>query len=439
MLNKFHALKKHLGFRRYAENIGWMFFGNIFRMLVTLFVGIWLVRYLGPTKFGVLSYAQSVAIILITIGGLGFEAVVVKALVNNQFPSDEILTTVLFLKLIAMLIIVIVLSVFLAFNHLDFETNLLIFTISVGGFFVSFNIIDCYFQSKVLSKFTVFSNLIAFSLVSIFKIILIVNNASLPAFAFASLLEVMLISIFLIYFYQKTTTLKLRSWRFNPRIAKYLITTSWPLTMSVSFAVVLDKIDQIMIKSMLGADAVGHYVAASKLSEVWYFVGLAVVSSLFPAILNAHNQDLGRYHRRMQRLFDLMVVLSVTIALPVSIFSEQIITVIYGNAYEDSAAVLAIHIWTGLFVFLKAASSNWLVVNHLQVFSLYRNIAAVAININLNLILIPLYGITGSAISMLVTLFIVMYLFTAVMPSTRPCFKLQTKAIFMQFLFRKEL
>ena len=129
MLNKFHALKKHLGFRRYAENIGWMFFGNIFRMLVTLFVGIWLVRYLGPTKFGVLSYAQSVAIILITIGGLGFEAVVVKALVNNQFPSDEILTTVLFLKLIAMLIIVIVLSVFLAFNHLDFETNLLIFTI----------------------------------------------------------------------------------------------------------------------------------------------------------------------------------------------------------------------------------------------------------------------------------------------------------------------
>jgi O-antigen/teichoic acid export membrane protein len=259
------------------------------------------------------------------------------------------------------------------------------------------------------------------------------------AFAIANLLEFILIAVFLIYFYEKTPASKLLTWRFNAKIAKYLITTSWPLTISVSFAVILDKIDQVMIKNMLGVEAVGHYVAASRLSEVWYFIGLAIVSSLFPAILNAHNQDHGRYHRRMQRLFDLLIVLSVALAIPVSIFSEQIIALIYGKAYEDSAIVLAIHIWTALFVFLKAASGNWLVINHLQIFSLYRNIAAVVINVSLNYALIPIYGIAGSAISMLITLFIVMYLLNAAIPATRPCFMFQTKALFLRFLFRKEL
>lgn len=437
MLNKIRELKAHLGFRRYAENIGWLFLSNIFRMIITLFVGIWLVRYLGPTQFGILSYAQSVALILITISGLGFEAVVVKALVDNQFPAEEILSTTLFLKLIAGLVMVSVLSVVLVINNLDGETNLLIFIISLSSFFVSFNIVDCYFQAKVLSKFTVYANLIAFSTVGIFKVLLILNNASVQAFAIANLLEFILIAVFLIYFYQKTTASKLLKWRFNTSIAKYLIKTSWPLTISVSFAVVLDKIDQVMIKNMLGAEAVGHYVAASRLSEVWYFIGLAVVSTLFPAILNARNQDHDRYHRRMQRLFDLLIVLSVALAIPVSVFSDQIIALIYGKAYEDSAIVLAIHIWTALFVFLKAASGNWLVINHLQIFSLYRNIAAVVINVSLNYALIPIYGIAGSAVSMLITLFIVMYLLNAAMPATRPCFMYQTKALFFRFLFQK--
>lgn len=439
MLDKLLALKGHQGFRRYAENVGWIFFSNIFRMLVTLFVGIWLVRYLGPTQFGILSYAQSVAMILITIAGLGFEAVVVKALVDNLFPAEEILGTSLFLKLIASLLVIGGLSIVLMVSQLDAETNVLIFIISLSGFFLGFNVVDCYFQAKVLSKFTVFSNLIAFSFVGALKIILILNNAGLMAFAIVNVLEFALIAVSLIYFYQKITGSKLSAWHFNSQIARYLITKSWPLTLSISFAVILDRIDQIMIKSMLGAEAVGHYVAASRLSEVWYFVGLAIVSSLFPAILNAHNQDTDRYHRRMQRLFDLLIVLSMALAIPVTLFNDKIVTLIYGNAYKDSAMVLAIHIWTALFVFLKSASGNWLIINNLQIFSLYRNIAAVIINISLNYLLIPVYGIEGSAISLLITLFITMYLLNGVLPTTRPCFKFQTKALFLHFLYRKNL
>jgi O-antigen/teichoic acid export membrane protein len=47
------------------------------------------------------------------------------------------------------------------------------------------------------------------------------------------------------------------------------------------------KIDQVMIKEMLGAEQVGHYAAAVRLSEAWYFVPMAITSSVFPAIINA--------------------------------------------------------------------------------------------------------------------------------------------------------
>ncbi len=437
MLNKLIELNEYIGFKRYAKNIGWMFFGNIFRMLVTLFVGIWLVRYLGPAKLGDLSYAQSIALILIAISGLGFESIVIKSLVGQDFLPDEILATSLFLRLIASLIICVILSIFLYFNQLDSETNLLIFTISLGSFFLSFNIVDCYFQAKVISKYSVLSNLIAFSLISLLKVLLILNNAPVLAFAVLNLLEFILIAFFVIYFYQKVNVTKIIKWRFNLGIAKYLIKKSWPLTISIGIAVVLDKIDQIMIRAMMNSDAVGHYVAASRLSEVWYFVGTATVATLFPAILNAHNQDIKRYHQRMQRLFDLLVILSILIAIPVSIFSVKIVDLIYGNAYADSAVVLAIHIWTGLFIFFKAASGNWLVINHLQIFSLYRNLLAIVINVVLNFLLIPIYGIAGSAISMLITLFIATYLLNAMRSQTRECFLMQTKALCMHFLLRK--
>ena len=45
------------------------------------------------------------------------------------------------------------------------------------------------------------------------------------------------------------------------------------------------KIDQVMIKEMLGAEAVGQYAAAVRLSEVWYFIPIIIASSLFPAIV----------------------------------------------------------------------------------------------------------------------------------------------------------
>jgi probable polysaccharide biosynthesis protein len=62
---------------------------------------------------------------------------------------------------------------------------------------------------------------------------------------------------------------------------------------------------------MLGNEAVGQYAAATRLSEIWYFIPTVVVSSLFPAIVNARRQSEELYCDRLQKLFDLVAWIAI--------------------------------------------------------------------------------------------------------------------------------
>ena len=108
------------------------------------------------------------------------------------------------------------------------------------------------------------------------------------------------------------------------------------------------KIDQVMIQEMLGNEAVGQYAAATRLSEIWYFIPTVVVSSLFPAIVNARRQSEELYCDRLQKLFDLVAWIAIAIALPITFLSDMIVNMLYGEQYNQAASVLTIHIWAFL-------------------------------------------------------------------------------------------
>jgi len=130
------------------------------------------------------------------------------------------------------------------------------------------------------------------------------------------------------------------------------------------------KVDQIMIKEFLDSAAVGQYSAAVRLSEAWYFIPTIICSSLFPAIINAKIKSKVLYLSRLQRLFDLMVVLGIVIIIPVLIFGDWVILLLYGEAFNETAAVLKIHIWAGVFVFLGVANQKWFISENLQSYNI---------------------------------------------------------------------
>ena len=195
------------------------------------------------------------------------------------------------------------------------------------------------------------------------------------------------------------------------------------------------KIDQVMIKEMLGAEQVGQYAAAVRLSEAWYFVPMAITSSVFPAIINAKKQSEELYYQRLQKLYDLMVWLAVAIALPTTFLAPWVIRVLYGEAFLPAAGVLSIHIWAGVFVFLGVASGKWLLTENLQIFSTINTSIGAIVNIILNYILIKSMGINGAAISTLISYFIAAYLCLSFFDKTRINFVNLTKSLFFKGIF----
>lgn len=420
---KVQNLLQHSGFMKYFKNTSWLFGEKILRMVVGLFVGIWVARYLGPEQFGLFSYAGSFVGLFTAIATLGLDGIVVRELVKDETRRDELVGTAFWMKLVGAVAVLAILAIAIQFTSNDRYTNILVFIIASATIFQAFNVIDFYFQSKVLSRYVVFANVISLFLSSIVKIVLILYEAPLIAFAWTVLFDSFVLAMGFIYFYIKTnSTLKIKNLKFNKLTAVNLLRDSWPLILSGIVISIYMKIDQVMIKEMLDAEAVGQYAAAVRLSEAWYFIPMVIASSLFPAIINAKAQSEELYYARLQKLYDLMVWMAIAIALPLTFLSDWVINLLYGEQYSQAGNVLMIHIWAGVFVFLGVASGKWFMAENLQMLSFWRTFNGMVINVILNFVLIPKYGIQGAAVATLLSYFMAGLLFDLFNTKTRKVF-----------------
>jgi O-antigen/teichoic acid export membrane protein len=412
MLNiktKIDDLASRQGFMRYFKNTSWLMGERILRMAVGLFVGIWVARYLGPERFGLFSYAQSFVGLFMAIATLGLDGIVVRELVKDQSKQDALLGTAFILKLIGAFIVLLLLFFTVNIISKDAQTKLLIIVIASATIFQSMNVVDFYFQSKVLSRYVAFANMFTLLISSAVKVWLILNDASLIAFAWVVLFDSAILSLGYIYVYLKTGN-SIKQWSFDKALAQSLLKDSWPLILSGIVVSVYMKIDQVMIKEMLGAEAVGQYAAAVRLSEAWYFIPMVISSSLFPAILDAKKLSERLYFERLQKLYCLVVWMAIVIALLVTFSSDWVVSLLYGGQYNQAAGVLAIHIWTGIFVFLGVVKNKFMLAENVQYLGYRYSSIGASINIVLNYYGIMYYGIIGAAISTLITQFLSAYI-----------------------------
>lgn len=405
LITQLRTLVSDQGIKRYAENTSWMMGEKVLRMFLGIFVSAWVARYLGPQQFGLLSYAQSFIFLFTAISTLGLDSIVVRELIKDDGRRDKLMGSAFGLKFFGAVILLPMLAIAVNFTDNDNFTNLLIYIIASATVFQSFNVIDFYFQSKVLSKYAAIANSISFGLSSVIKIGLILNEAPLIVFAFMAIFDVGILACGLVYFYYKKTNIfksmeekqLLIPWKYDWHTAKGLLKDSWPLMLSTLVISIYMKIDQVMIKDILGYEAVGQYAAAVRLSEAWYFIPVAIVNSLFPAIVNARETNGPLYLRRLQNLYTLMVWLAIAVALVISFWGGWLVKTLYGEIYMQAADVLVVHIWAGVFVFLGVAFSSYLVAENLPRKAFYRTLLGATINVILNLILIPSYGLLGAA------------------------------------------
>lgn len=389
-------------FKKYFSNTSWLLFEKIARLILNFIVTVYVVKYLGPDNFGLYSYAISFYGLFVAFVSLGMESISIRELVKYPEKRDEILGSVFYSQLIGSLIAISFIALTLFITSEEIGTAILILIISVSSFFQTFNIVDYYFRSQVKVKFSVYVLSTSVVLVSITKLLLIFFKAPLIAFVIAYSFEFVFnaIGYFFVYKFNK---LNFSNWKFKKELAINLFKDSWPLILSGVVVSIYMKVDQVIIKNMMGVQDVGYYAAAVRLSEAWYIIPVAISNALFPAIVNAKNISQDLFESRLQKLYDLLAFIAIAIAIPVTFFSPQIIHFLFGAKFLPSSPVLTIYIWAGIAVFLGVASSQYLITENLTKISLYRTAIGMILNVILNIILIPIYGIIGSAVATLIS------------------------------------
>jgi PST family polysaccharide transporter len=192
------------------------------------------------------------------------------------------------------------------------------------------------------------------------------------------------------------------------------------------------KIDQIMLGSMVGAKAVGLYSSATRISEVWYFIPTAIVSSFAPSIYKAKKEgNESVYYRRITQLLKILNVVAISIAIPMTFFSGTLITFLFGNDYVEAGSILAIHIWAALFVFMGVATSPWFIAEGLTDLSFRRTLLGAITNVVLNFLLIPTYAGIGAAIATVISYGVAGFLFHGIHPQTKKIFRIQLQSLYL--------
>ena len=417
------------GLRKIIANTGWLFADKILYMSVGLFVGVWVARYLGPEQYGILNYAIAFVSLFSALSTLGLDSIVVRDLVKYPERENEILGSAFLLKLLGgCLAFVVVVIVFAGLKPEDKLTRLIITILGLGLIVQSFNTIDLWFRSQVASKYTVLSQNSSLILASVAKIIFILKRAVLLAFVIVNLAQILISMIGLIFFFKKNGK-SLIQWRPAYSVAVSLIKKSWPLIFSGLAIAVYLRIDQIMLGEMIGKKAVGTYAAAVRLSEIWYFIPMAIASSVFPSIVKSKQLDEKIYKNRIQKFYDLNAILAYGLSIPVTFFAPLIIHSLYGNAYAGAETIFAIHIWACLFVFLGVARGQYLINEGLIKFSFFATALGAIVNLGLNFILIPKYEGVGAAIATVVSYSVSGYFSSFAYPKAFETGIMQSKAI----------
>mgnify|MGYP001987404140 CR=1 FL=1 len=411
---------------KYFKNTSWLFAEKILRMVVGLFVGIWVARYLGPEQFGLFSYAQSFVGLFTAFATLGLDGIVVRELVKDKSRRDELIGSAFWLKLIGAFVVLIILAIAIHFTSNDSYTNYLVFIIASATIFQSFNVVDFYFQSKVLSKYVVYANVISLFITSLIKVTLILNEAPLIAFAWVVLFDSFVLAVGLMFLFLKNSTFRIWNLTFKRETAISLLKDSWPLIFGLIGVSIYSRIDQIMIKEMLDSEAVGYYSVAVRLTEMWLFITTALTTTFFPAIINAKKQDEALYLDRIQNLYNLLTRISVTLCILMMLFSDFIIQLLFGVDYIRSSEILNVYVWSLVFVFLSNGSWSYYLNENLVKLASIRLIYGAIANIILNIYLIKEVGVVGAAYSTLISYAIASYFFNSFYRKTRVIFKIQT-------------
>ncbi|WP_457640928.1 oligosaccharide flippase family protein, partial [Persephonella sp.] len=331
----------------------------------------------------------------------GIDKILIREVSKNKEKLEEYVGSIVTLKiLIFFMLIFVILAVSKIMNLSETKFK----GIAITSFFLFFQSlrtpISAYFRVNLKMQYSVLATL--FGSVAFIMLILwfIQLNASIHYFFLAYVISYMVSTTCIYIFSRRFHKIE---FKLNPEIWKYFIKISIPFGLVILLTMLNDRVGILILSWLEGDKAVGYFSAPLAITMKLTVIPFASMLSLFP-IFSIFYEDRGVIWKKSFEIsFKYLFILSIFLAVISTIYSEEIVTLLFGREFMPSVKVFPILMWSIIFIFI-----NFILVDVITSAGRQKVLIpifgfALIITVILNLVLVPKYSFIGTALSVLIS------------------------------------
>lgn len=388
--------------KKYIKNVFWLSTERVLSIFGGLLITIYMARYLGPEKMGIFNFSLAIAALIVPVCQLGSDTLVFNRISRNLVSGVLFLKSTLHLRLgIYITLSILVFSYCYYQGYSDGELSIL-FLMLVSSLFSSQDIYRVYFDAQLQSKFNSISTQAGLYVSHLLRIILIQIHAGFLWFSLPFIANTFIPFLWRKNRFSKKTKMIELPKRARFKYNKYLLTAGFPLAISGLSVVIYTRIAQVILGESLSVEAVGIYSSAINIGQGWFFLPMAIITTLMTKIV----KDRNTITQGISFLYLICIFISVPIIVIYYFASYQIIWYTYGAEYIEAAQYISLIALATMFSAIGTASARGIVALGGYKYLMYKMLIMALINILLSSYTIKNFGITGAVYSLLFTEFI---------------------------------
>ena len=409
------------------HNTKWVLLEKGFNFLNSFFVVFILTNHLGPESFGVYAYVIGLVSLCSFVASFGLDSVLVREFVSENHKDSSLIGSALFLLGITSVFSCAVIF-YVGYIYIqDVMVLSLIYVYALNVFAAPFNVFYLFFNAKM--ELAALSAIRILALILIFGIKITAIWLDLGIAQFVVIEAISIISMALLSFFVFLVKKYTPNFEVCFKTVKLLFVNGLPLMISSGAIIIYAKVDLILIEALLDFQAVGVYSTAVRISEIWYVIPMTASTLLFPLILTAKKVSMEIYWAETKLSSEILIVICTFFSLALFLFGPSLMQVAFKDEFQSSGNIVRILALCGPFVGLGYINGRYMVAENLLYLSMRRNIYGLILNILLNILLIPRYGIHGAAFSTLISLMYTGFLCLMFSRKTLDIFRLQCEAL----------
>ncbi|WP_301664510.1 flippase [Methanoculleus frigidifontis] len=378
-----------------------------FAEIVTKFLAFLLIvivaRYLGDAEFGKYSFAFAFALFVSILSDLGLSSLTIREIARRNDQAGEYFGTILIIKLALSIFSFTVLMVIINLMGYPSDTGLAVYLAGAYTILNSFNqFFRSIFRAFEKMEYELIVRIVEYLLIFALAMLFIIQGygliAIISAFLFGEIVCFVLSAALVVKRFTKPT------FKYDLAFLRSIVTKALPFGLTAIFVVIYFKIDTVMLSLMSGYAVVGWYTASYNIIEgLTALVAGSVAGVLYPIYSRKFLHSEEHLKRIYLQSFQIMFIVGLLIALFVTFFSQTIVDILYGPEYAPAAATLSILIWAFFIICISNMTSTLLNAVNMQRIVVIGTGLGALVNVTLNLIFIPQYGMVGAAWATVIT------------------------------------